>query len=178
MKHGYTLTYQSISLRPVQISDLEDLRAWRNNTELTRYLTPIPEISPDQQIVWFEKQQKIRDSYTFSVTLKSELVGSLSLYDKKNSQAEFGRILIGKPAAQGKGIGTFATVLALYFGFNILHLEKIIAHVFNDNLNGKKAFLKAGFRLIEGQTAPELNLEISASQFLDSFSFLSEIEVK
>lgn len=57
MEHTFHAAYQNCLIRPLRESDIECLRVWRNNTQLSRYLTPILEITPAMQLDWFRRSQ-------------------------------------------------------------------------------------------------------------------------
>ena len=45
MKHQYSAIYDNVYIRPLDKSDIEKLREWRNNNEKTKYLRKIPYIT-------------------------------------------------------------------------------------------------------------------------------------
>ena len=176
MRHKYQVKYKDILLRPLHSSDLENLRQWRNTKAITQYLSPTPYITEQMQTKWFYNEQKNVASMTFAICFENELIGSLAIYNIADKQAEFGKILIGAENKQGKGIGFLATVMVLDFAFSKLDLNQINAIVYDENISGKKVFLKAGFSVVE--QGEELNLVLTKDCFFKTHEFLKEIEVQ
>ena len=85
-------------------------------------------------------------------------VGSVYLrdIDLNNKKAEFG-IFIGEDSARNKGIGSEATREIVKFGFENMGLHKIFLRVFSNNIAGKKAYEKAGFKY-EGTAKDDIRL--------------------
>ena len=57
-------------------------------------------------------------------------------------------IVIGEPAARGRGVGTEAVGLLLDYGFTVLALHNILLTVFAFNPAGIRCYEKAGFKVI------------------------------
>jgi len=183
MKHTLSASLNNTMLRPIFEDDLESLRLWRNDTQLTKFLTKLDYVSSEKQRKWFENENANPNCYTFAIdesqTLK-RLVGSVALYNFQDTSAEFGRFLIGDMDARGKGIGYLGTVLCLYLGFTKLGLLTISANVHEENVAALKAYLKGGFVICNKH--PFVNggyeLEIIAKRkyFFEFHNFLSEIK--
>jgi len=176
MKHSYEFSYKNLRLRPVHENDLEDLRTWRN--EPHPFLSKINHITRENQFEWYEKNLKDKDCYTFAIEetdIFNKLIGSLSLYNFDNKACEFGRVLIGKTAARGKGLGFLATVLCLYIGFNKFEIDNVFATVDKNNMSALKAYEKAGFEMSDAIGENELKIIVSKENFGKKHSFLPEI---
>ena len=151
MVHNYSARYKDILLRPLLKKDIEVLRRWRNNTEAVKYLRNIGEITPEMQEKWFKSYLLNNDEYSFSIIDIGDLhtiVGSVSLYNFKNTQAEVGKIQIGDARAHGKGIGRTALVMITELGFKSFGLKKIVAGVNQCNIASHSNFMKVGFKII------------------------------
>lgn len=150
MVHNYSARYKDILLRPLLKKDIETLRKWRNDTEAVKYLRNIGEITPEMQEKWFESYLSNNDEYSFSIIDIGDLhtiVGSVSLYNFKNTQAEVGKIQIGDVRAHGKGIGRTALVMITELGFKSFGLKKIVAGVNQCNIASHSNFMKIGFKI-------------------------------
>ena len=148
MKHNYTIKKDNVLLRPLCEDDIEMLRIWRNNPENSKYLRQIGYIDKDQQKKWFENYINNDDEIAFAIVECKELnrlVGSVSLYNFKDNEAEFGKILIGDEEAHGKRIGLNATKAAIEIGFKELNLNRIVLEVNYENVAAIKTYEKAGF---------------------------------
>ena len=172
MKHSYSISYKNVALKPISDGELELLRTWRNDPANTKYLRQIPYITPEMQKRWYESYLANGDEMTFAIFETKQLgraVGSLSLYDFCDGEAEFGKILIGDSEAHGRSVGLHATVAALKIAFAYLKLKKLRLHVFSDNIPAVKVYAKAGFEVVdehETNGMKELTMEISAAEFL------------
>jgi RimJ/RimL family protein N-acetyltransferase len=133
MKHDITVTHNGIKIRPVCEGDLENLRKWRNDKELTIFLTPLPDVTSEQQKAWFLHDCATDNTYTFAVESDSLLVGSVPIYNINGNTAEFGRFLLCKES-HGKGIGKITTELVLNIAKEKLGLKKVYADVEQKNI--------------------------------------------
>lgn len=184
MKHTLSASYGNVALRPINESDLESLRSWRNDAQLTKFMSTIDYITPDKQREWYESDNTNQDCYTFAIdetqSLK-RLVGSVALYNLSDTSAEFGRFLIGDNDARGKGIGYLGTVLCLYLGYVTMGFQTINANVHEDNVAAVKAYLKSGFVISNKRPRTnvgyELEIVAEREQFFKLHSFLSKIQI-
>ena len=69
------------------------------------------------------------------------MVGSLSLYNFHDEEAEIGRLQIGDLSARGMGIGGKSFVLAMAIGFKKMGLKRIYASVHRENIAAYKSYL-------------------------------------
>ncbi len=183
MLHNFYAKYQNVLLRPLKHEDIEQLRIWRNNTYQTRFLRPIGFIDPDMQEKWFKNYLNNNNDIIFAIeeteNLK-RLVGSVSIYNIFNCQAEFGRIQIGDDQAHGRGIGKLATAISVAFGFQKLNLKKITACVHQDNIAAYNIYMKVGF-IITGRQFSEVGgeeflIEIDREKLLNNNKYINDIE--
>ena len=72
-------------------------------------------------------------------------VTELGGINHRSGTAEFS-IMIGEPAARGKGYGTETTQLVLDYGFTALGLQNIMLTVREYNYAARRAYEKAGFK--------------------------------
>lgn len=184
MKHSHTARYKHVMLRPVEEKDLEALREWRNDSDIsTDFLARLDYITPEKQAEWFRKDLENPDCYTFAICecqSLNEIVGSVALYNFKDNQVECGRFLIGHPGARGKGMGVLAMALCLYTGFTKLGVDKIVAVVHEDNIAAVTVDTRAGFDIVGRHPSPdgkgyELEIEAAKADFFKKHDFLSEI---
>jgi len=169
MRHNIELSYENIKLTSIRLEDIDKLRSWRNNAELTPYLSKIDYITKDMQLAWYNKDLENQDCYSFAIYETQELqsvIGSVALYNFNGNTAEFGRLLIGDIKARGKGYGYLATILCLQIGFNQFNLDEIIAYVFEENIAAVKAYKKAGFKILGKDDKDELKISITKEDFI------------
>lgn len=151
MQHNIIIKYDNLLLRQLEKKDIELLREWRNNPDNSKYLRQIPYITPEMQESWFERYLQNEDEMAFVIEETKELnqvIGSLSLYDFKESQVEIGKILIGEEKAKGFGYGRKSFVMLLKYAFEKLGKEKVIATVNTENMSARKSYFRIGFEIV------------------------------
>lgn len=101
-------------------------------------------------MAWFRGQVEPGRVAQFIICVEEEEIGSVYLrdIDREAGTAEYG-IFIGEKEAFGHGYGTAAAKLALAYGFETLHLQKIFLRLLEDNEGARKSYEKAGFRMIK-----------------------------
>ena len=152
MNHSICADFGSIILKPLTHSDIEQLRLWRNDETISKYLREIGHISAQQQECWFENYLRNNTEIAWGIYDRDlsdeELIGSISLYDicEQNSTAVIGHFLIGSPQAHLRDIGRKSIVMTVKIGHDIINVSKYCATVHPDNIASMKCFKKAGFK--------------------------------
>lgn len=173
MKHNYSCSFKNVSIRPLSENDIEFLRKWRNDDSNTKYLRKLPYITPEMQRSWFEKYLLNEDEICFAIDeteVLNRIVGSLSLYEFRNSQAEFGKILIGDQEAHGKSIGVNSITALMYIAFVKLRLDKVVLHVYAENKGAVHVYEKVGFSVVNVNVTDnmdEYSMELSKEKFMN-----------
>ncbi len=140
---------ERIYLRPLEPAQDNHLYStWMNNEEIRRYFSIYP-TSDTRGKERLELLYKDGKHIIFGVALNSDntLIGLVGLKDINyvNQTAEF-YVIIGDPAAWGKGYGTEATRLMVRYGFMELNLNRIQTQDMEENIGGWRADEKAGFK--------------------------------
>ena len=175
------ISLDNVSIKNIAYGDLEFARNNRNDKSITKYLRPLPYIKEEDQISWYKSQISSTDSYAFSTWDNNVIVGNVSIYNIKEKEAEFGRILLS-PLYSGKGYGYLSTILSLFFAFEILKKEKVVATVNINNQVAINLYKKVGFvfldtyRLDWGEV--EYNIVISKKDFYEKNPLVEKIIVK
>ena len=110
MDHKYSAGLENVRLRPLRKEDIEKLRIWRNDPDISRFLSPIPYITENMQEKWFEKYLLDPDELIFAIEetdCLNRMVGSLSLYNFKDNEESFMKFV---------GIIIFINFVFLTFG--------------------------------------------------------------
>ena len=152
MKHDFCIENKNIRLRPLNKSDIESLRNWRNDKTNTTYLSQMPYITKEMQIKWYENYLLREDEIVFAIDETVEfnrLVGSLSLYEIRDEECVFGKILIGDSAVRGHGIGTHATEAAVKFAIEQLGKKRVLLYVYKDNKVAFNLYKNVGFEVAD-----------------------------
>jgi diamine N-acetyltransferase len=143
-----------VRLRLLREEDLPLTLAWRNLEHIRRWFFNSDLILPDQHAGWFHQYQERDDDFVFIIEeAESHFrpVGQVALYhiDWEAKKAEYGRLMIGDPAARGKGLARSATDLILQIGFQALGLDEIYLEVFSDNEPAIRVYQSSGFQMDE-----------------------------
>jgi RimJ/RimL family protein N-acetyltransferase len=144
------LAGQDISLRSLELSDLDDLWHWFADREVVRYslsLWLFPYSRHETQ-TWLEKTLTDKHTLTLGIVERTSgaLIGiagiaSMSLINRSGEYF----ILIGNKESWSKGYGTEVTKLIVEYGFATLNLHRIALTVSEVNSAGVKAYERAGF---------------------------------
>lgn len=162
MKHNYEMEKVNVRVRPLEEKDIECLRLWRNNPQNCKYLRKIPYITEEQQKSWFKNYLTDCDEMTFAIDEISELhelVGSASLYNIKEDEVEFGKILIGNECAHGKKVGLNATKAILEIAFTKLSVNNVVLKCYTENQPALHIYHAAGFEVVEQRMTAESRME-------------------
>lgn len=152
LKHNYYLENKNIRIRPLNRDDIETLRKWRNDEANTKFLSQIPYITEEMQIKWYENYLMKENEIVFAIdeTMQfKRLVGSLSLYDIKDDECYFGKILIGDAETRGCGIGTNATEAVIQIAIEQLRKSRVLLFVYKDNKVAYNLYTNIGFKIID-----------------------------
>ncbi|HEU5431288.1 MAG TPA: GNAT family protein [Thermomicrobiales bacterium] len=139
-----------VALGPLRRELLPRHQAWINDFSALRTLgvvAPRP-TTFEQETDWCDRAQQ-SDAIRFTIYERAtwEPIGNtgLNASDARDRTAVFG-ILIGEPAARGKGYGTEATRLVLDDAFHGLGLHSVMLTCAEFNWAGRRAYANAGFR--------------------------------
>lgn len=150
MNMNYEIQYDNVLLRPLEHSDIESLRTWRNDESNNRFLRDVGKITSEMQEEWYRNYLHKNDEVFFSIeeiNKFKKIIGALALYDISSDCAEIGKIQIGEKEVRGKGIGKKSLVMLMKFGFETLMLKRIIATVNKDNIAAMINHVAVGFRI-------------------------------
>lgn len=150
MKHEFMGYKNRICLKPLDFSEIEDLRLLRNKHRACFVYNET--IKQEEQLLWFEVYLRKENDVMFSVIHKAtkNWIGAVALYNisRELMSAEFGRLLIDAGKTGEKGLGLEATQCACQIGFSSLGLKKIYLEVFEENPAAIRTYEKAGFSVV------------------------------
>lgn len=134
-----------VELQQLGPDDIEQVRLWRNQPEVTRYMEFREYITPEMQQRWFESLSSQNDLY-FMVSWAGQQIGVTNLKEINHhaKTAEAG-IFIVDTMMQNSLIPYAALLVLLDYGFEVLGLEKIMAHILDDNLRAIRFNKSLGF---------------------------------
>ncbi|MBI5147719.1 MAG: GNAT family N-acetyltransferase [Parcubacteria group bacterium] len=150
MKRRAFLSGRLISLRPVERNDAPLIARWINDPLVTfTMFTGQRPVNREQVENLIMSQVVAFENVIFIMTDKKsgQPIGLTGLYDIHPTarKAEF-RVMIGEEMFWGKGRGTEAAHLMLFYGFDRLNLHRIWLGVTAENVAGVRAYEKAGFK--------------------------------
>jgi RimJ/RimL family protein N-acetyltransferase len=142
---------QLVSLGPLDKAMLPLFQRWMNDFAVQARIgiqLPAP-FTIEVEEKWYESVSTGNDRHTFAIRERAtgNVIGSVGLHkvEPRSGSATFG-IMIGEPAARGKGYGTETATLMLDYAFTILGLHSVNLTVAGFNHAGQAAYRKAGFR--------------------------------
>ena len=147
-KRTERITGERIYLRPITIEDTADIIRWRNSDAVRPYFIYQKPFTREGHLNWLKTMIDSGKGYQFMVCRKEDdqPIGSTYLrdYDPISRKAEYG-VFLGEEEERGKGIGKEILELTLQFAFKELHLHKVFARAFSDNMPSIQSFLRCGF---------------------------------
>ncbi|WKL05184.1 GNAT family protein [Paenibacillus amylolyticus] len=143
---------ERIVLREYQDSDLDYIKQWVNDPEITGTLSDnflYPHSSYETEVFFKTMVEGKSSNKSFIIGLKDSLdyIGQIDLYkiDYKNRFACLA-IVIGRKEFLGKGYGTEAIRVLQKFVFEELNLNRLELEVYEYNEIAYKCYLKCGFK--------------------------------
>lgn len=140
--HGF-----KVELGPLDSSDLDKIRSWRNDQRIWAWCRQNDLISDRDQRKWFESQSDDRCIKMYTIKPKGSdfMVGvcGLTSIDHVNRRAEFSLYIA--PTYQGCGYATEALKTLCAHGFKSLNLNSIWGESFDGN-KATAMFEKIGFK--------------------------------
>ena len=149
MRHNIHLESERLRLMPLDKSQIETIRVWRNQENISCWFCNQQVISAEQQQEWYQAYLKEDGNYIFIIQEKGsgKDIGMLSLYnfseDKK--EAEFGRFLIGEASARGQHYGREALNMICEYAGVSMKLTRLVLEVFQDNQVAYRLYKECGF---------------------------------
>ncbi|MDR1797143.1 MAG: GNAT family N-acetyltransferase [Clostridiales Family XIII bacterium] len=162
MNPEYAAHQGRLRIRPLERGDLEPLRLARNDAVYARFLTPMPEVSAEQQRAWYEAYLEDGDVLIWGIEdeARGVFVGATALFrfrpkrsggaaaarasSKKPPCCEAGKTLI-LPGEAGRGFATRGKILTMAIGFKVLGMEKMDTHVEAENIASLRSTQRCGF---------------------------------
>lgn len=142
---------KQIYLRPMEISDTEQIVNWRNQDFVRKNFIYQDLFTIEGHLHWIRTQVEPGYVVQFIICLlDGKEVGSVYFrdIDREAGTAEYG-IFIGEKGAIGCGYGTAAAREALKYAFTKLNLRKIFLRFLEGNIGARRSYENAGFRMTD-----------------------------
>lgn len=136
----------NVTFRQLQEHDVDCLLCWRNNPEVNRYLTTLRR-TREEITAWYEKISGDGNALLRGIDCDGVLVGYGVLdggVDLVLRKCEVG-VVIGEPQFWGLGLGKRVVQHLLQYGFEQLHLHRILAVIAQGNTRSERLFQRLGF---------------------------------
>ncbi|AFY36530.1 pseudaminic acid biosynthesis N-acetyl transferase [[Leptolyngbya] sp. PCC 7376] len=132
-------------LRPINITDKEQVFRWRNQEEVRKYMYTDHPISKEEHDLWFNIMLDDNDMYylVFESNYKPAGLVCFTNIDQRNEKSDWG-FYLGE-ADIPKGSGFVMEFLALEFAFETLSLRKLCCEIFSFNTSVTKMHKRFGF---------------------------------
>ncbi|RDY12715.1 putative N-acetyltransferase p20, partial [Mucuna pruriens] len=150
MEKAESVDLSEISLRVLEVSDLDDLMLWTSDEKVAAFCSWDPYTNKEDGINFI---QNIASKFVWcrAICLKDRAIGCISLSsnsehdESRNISAELGYVLASK--YWGKGVATFVVKQVVKAAFTELpHLVRLEALVDVLNIGSQKVLEKAGFQ--------------------------------
>ncbi|GAV89947.1 Acetyltransf_3 domain-containing protein [Cephalotus follicularis] len=139
-------SFSNVSLRPLDVSDIDDFMVWATDEKVTRFCTWEPYTNKEDGIK-FITHYVIPHPWFRAICLDSKPIGSISVTPNSGNfrcRGELGYALAWK--YWGKGIMTQAVKIVANTIFSEWpHLERLEALVDIENMGSQRVLEKAGF---------------------------------
>ena len=149
-RHIAPLVSGRVRLRLLAAGDLPMTLGWRNQDHIREWFLHSAVVSASQHEAWFRAYLERDDDFVFVIEETETLqrpVGQVSLYhvDAALGRAEFGRLLIGDPAARGLGLAKLATEVVVAQAFAACGLDEVYLEVKEANRRALGLYAACGF---------------------------------
>lgn len=137
----------SIDLKIIDASDIEQLREWRNSKDVSDHMISRPIISREQQEKWYESiKEDPSGIYWIILSKEGKRLGLVSLtkIDQTDRSAEPG-LYIGTKQERNSFFGMEAYYHVLKYAFQTLQLKKIYGTTLSMNKVAQKMNTSFGF---------------------------------
>lgn len=148
MQNSYRDETAGIYLRLMTYEDTDLIVKWRNSDAVRRNFIYQALFTRESHEHWIRTQVETGNVVQMIICdIASDApLGSVYIrdIDRRHSKAEYG-IFIGEPSARGRGVGTAAARLMLYYCFAEEKLHRVYLRALADNEQAIRSYQKAGF---------------------------------
>lgn len=162
-------------LKLVDESTAEQVRLWRNDTQISQFMEFKEHISEEMQQIWLNKVQNSTDLF-YVISQAENRIGTihLSQINPIEKTAEAG-IFIGNKEFSGTGITLGASLLLLDFAFNSLKLQNVFAKINVGNKEAEQYNELLGFEKLNAVNSSFNCWVLEKEKYLNRKSFLLKL---
>jgi len=153
-----------VKLVPVGASDLEMLRAWRNDPKISQHMLTKAKITKAQQIRWFEKVSQDASQKHFVIWYKGKPIGAANIKALDGKCLESTSVIepglyIYEDKYRANLLAFAPTLLLNDFSFYDIGVEKLKAVVLAENQAALNYNQKLGYTIVNEGPLIEIELE-------------------
>ena len=138
-----------VSLRRMTVEDTDTVLRFRSDANVLMQLFSDAPPTREMHLRWLADVEAGGDRREFMIVERESgrAVGTIGLsqIDRRHRRAEYG-VLIGEPAARGKGLAAEASRLLLRYAFGELGLHRVFLHVLAENEPALRLYERLGFK--------------------------------
>jgi len=147
-----------VRLRPLEYQDIEKVRNWRNDPEVSQFMVYREFITKEQQEAWFHRIQNERGFYAIIVVNGDDIgLADLKNFSADEKSAE-GGIFVHSKEFQNSVYAYAVCILFLDFAFERLKLEIVEAKVVDRNARAIRFNKSLGYIRSEQVLAPGVGM--------------------
>jgi UDP-4-amino-4,6-dideoxy-N-acetyl-beta-L-altrosamine N-acetyltransferase len=141
-----------LSLRPTAEADRDQIRRWRNQPDVARWMYTQHEITEAEHAAWFARHLVDPHARSWVIEWDGTGVGvvNLSGIDPDTRRAEWG-IYVADARARGTGAAEGATFLSLDQAFGPVQLDQVSCEAVAGNERAIRLYERMGFRRVGDQ---------------------------
>jgi RimJ/RimL family protein N-acetyltransferase len=138
------LKFSSITLRKIELSDIEMLRQWRNDEKIAQFMFFNEQISRQMQLDWFNSLAP--SDFYFIIEYQDKALGLINLVcEDADAQTAFAGLFIYDDSYWGTQAPVLASICLLQFAFEERKLKEVFAKVQESNSAAKSYNKALGF---------------------------------
>lgn len=137
---------KNLTLRILESRDIETLRIWRNDPEISQFFADAAPISEPEQKIWFERVSTNPCAYYMIVEKDDKFIGVANVKDIRwiHRTGSYGIYCL--PSASNQMIPVEAAILFLDWCFDCLNLRKIHGDILDSNTRSQRFHKGLGFQ--------------------------------
>ena len=141
------LSNMNISIRKMNLNDIDNKIRWINDKRNNRFLHYDLPLEKEKTIQWFNKVVNQTNRYDGIIECDNHPVGIIGLLEIDGNQAEY-YITLGEESYKGKGIAKNASIQLLNKAFFEYQLNQVVLYTECENILAQKLFERLGFKKV------------------------------
>jgi len=144
---GPILRGERCVLRPPRKEELDVIRSWFADMEVTRYIRGTTPLSESQEEQWFTRTAEAADRIAWVIEVNGQPVGTTGIggINWLHRHGTTG-IVIREKTFWRKGIASEVMALRTRYAFRELNLHKLKTEAFVENEGSRRALMRTGYR--------------------------------